>query len=865
MNESFYDEDLTENVFYQELKIEYKNLIDRATKEGWVICVPKVGSFEDSQLTDDDFLCHILVPNEETPQIYQTLSGKKAVVSDKLVTIEDDTSPILQTCILFEETFYTQDLAKYKVWCVECLLNQSDISSSSKNSSTSSVLTLKDCVDFLWTESLCKNILEQLDLVINDFLIKYTNLHTLNLQEQKDLAGDLYNQCVEIALNDTRLCENISRNKCVVNNVNISVEAYMQHNVYKELINSVSVYTAYDDSCFNKIVRNLCDIQLRDLQIKIDIYDAIPCAKHHLAKINSYNTVLGKINCLRNVVTEITLTTKNNITLSVDDLLPIFVFLILKTCIPNWITNLVFLKHFQFSSLSKGDETNFLITTLEAAIEYIRSGILLTSTENLNNQTDAIRENGDCHKNKLVYFYKQIRIGNYEEVKNILKKNISQNETETKSKELCHPLCSCDKCEELLTEIVCSTSPTVHSTDDKGYTALHIACMFGKPKIVELLLEYDADLQKCDYSGASPLHYAALRGHQNALLLLLHSGTNINAVDNEKNTPLHFASNNGHDACVKAILYFAEHQTNALNVNCANIVGDTPLHHAARWGYANIVHILLEYGADPNVENKLKKTPSDYCHNYKVYQMLLKAKCTFNLQENNSNNKKKIVKTTECDITDSKVDKRNKIERAFKPISPNEKKKAELLLRSVAYGDVPMLCYYLGLEIPENGEEISELCHPLCDCEKCTSTHDDYKINVNDKQNINVCNADGYTALHIASLHGQADIVKLLLENDALPNIPTKKGLTALHLACQAQRLEIVKLLLQSKYIDVNLQDNKGNSPLHHACSARDACIVEILIEHKANVQLKNCNGKTPFEVTEWKMFRMDQSPQDSK
>ena len=95
----------------------------------------------------------------------------------------------------------------------------------------------------------------------------------------------------------------------------------------------------------------------------------------------------------------------------------------------------------------------------------------------------------------------------------------------------------------------------------------------------------------------SPIHCAAMKGHQNVLLLLLHANADRNALDDEKNSPLHWAANNGHAACVKALIYYSEHQSCHLNLNAINFAGDTALHMAAKWGFLNIVQILLSYDA----------------------------------------------------------------------------------------------------------------------------------------------------------------------------------------------------------------------------------------------------------------------------
>lgn len=62
--------------------------------------------------------------------------------------------------------------------------------------------------------------------------------------------------------------------------------------------------------------------------------------------------------------------------ISVDDLIPILVFVIIKSGLTHWIATMHFLKNFIFTDFSDGSDKgvdSFLITTLEAAILYIQS------------------------------------------------------------------------------------------------------------------------------------------------------------------------------------------------------------------------------------------------------------------------------------------------------------------------------------------------------------------------------------------------------------------------------------------------------------------------------------------------------------
>lgn len=62
--------------------------------------------------------------------------------------------------------------------------------------------------------------------------------------------------------------------------------------------------------------------------------------------------------------------------ISVDDLIPILVFVIIKSGLTHWIATMHYLKNFIFTDFSDGSDKgvdSFLITTLEAAILYIQT------------------------------------------------------------------------------------------------------------------------------------------------------------------------------------------------------------------------------------------------------------------------------------------------------------------------------------------------------------------------------------------------------------------------------------------------------------------------------------------------------------
>lgn len=54
-----------------------------------------------------------------------------------------------------------------------------------------------------------------------------------------------------------------------------------------------------------------------------------------------------------------------------------------------------------------------------------------------------------------------------------------------------------------------------------GCSLFHVACQCGNPVMLELLLQFGADINRCDYHGRTPLHHCiAKRNNQLAKFLL---------------------------------------------------------------------------------------------------------------------------------------------------------------------------------------------------------------------------------------------------------------------------------------------------------------------------------------------------------
>lgn len=175
--------------------------------------------------------------------------------------------------------------------------------------------------------------------------------------------------------------------------------------------------------------------------------------------------------------------------------------------------------------------------------------------------------------------------------------------------------------------------------DAKNLTPLHVAASRGQHEVIQLLLDYDADIEgptaECDWT---PIVFASYRGHFDAVCVLIENGAAVNVA---AGNPIHFAGQRKHkdickllvesgaidelvagdDADVLDLFRAAySYDSDAVNeilsrrpelVDCKDQNGRTPLHEACTHGDTKTVRTLLRFGASIDVRDNHGQTPPD--------------------------------------------------------------------------------------------------------------------------------------------------------------------------------------------------------------------------------------------------------------
>lgn len=326
-----YDENLSQNPFFRKLQADHKIIIDTAPLENWVICIPRSATIQPEHLTNADFLlAHVLIPNEELPQSHFTsLAGVEVRLEQKRLhvretptsnggeSVDEAKQMQIESLVLFEEVFYTKQLFKYKVWCIETPLirrfglNSSSTPGSSPNGNHPSppppgiyvVRDAKDAVDIIWNETHSDAIFRKIDLACSRFCKKIFSSENVNpkpvpttsLSSLRASVEALYAQCMQTLVANRPLKEKCRADLHFFKIIRIALETYIMNGIYETVFDRIVLATREEGELFNGAVRNVADANVTYFGVNGKHMDVVSCVRTELLRIEEYGTAIEKL------------------------------------------------------------------------------------------------------------------------------------------------------------------------------------------------------------------------------------------------------------------------------------------------------------------------------------------------------------------------------------------------------------------------------------------------------------------------------------------------------------------------------------------------------------------------------------------
>jgi ankyrin repeat protein len=396
-------------------------------------------------------------------------------------------------------------------------------------------------------------------------------------------------------------------------------------------------------------------------------------------------------------------------------------------------------------------------------------------------------------------------------------------------------------------EALIKAGADVKAANRYGVTPMAVAATNGNPAMIRTLLDAGADPNTATPGGETALMTAARTGRLDAVTLLLDRGANVNAKDAvHAQTALMWAVLENHSDMVKLLLVRGADINAHTNVTVpkgeyvparaggasgSGIIrqralptadgGITPLLFAVRDGNTEMTRLLLDRGADIAQSSGNKTSP--------LLIALLNGQVGI---------------ATEL------------LDRGADPNAADAYGRAALF----AAIDLRNFNHEKYGDLPTDGHDPLDLIKAMLKkSANVNAKTDTVPVHGLMQFDGSWVNFDGETPFVRAALSGDIEVMRMLLEKGADPNISTTQGTTALMAAAginwipgqtwshsEADYAEAVKLCLEHG-ADVNASNSLGLTAMHGAANRGWESVIQILADHGAKLDVKDNAGRTPM------------------
>jgi ankyrin repeat protein len=418
------------------------------------------------------------------------------------------------------------------------------------------------------------------------------------------------------------------------------------------------------------------------------------------------------------------------------------------------------------------------------------------------------------------------------------------------------------------------------SVGSDSTTPLHQAVRVNDLKTVDALIKRGADVKAATRYGVTPITVAAMNGNATIIRRLLDAGADVNTATPGGETALMTAARTGKVDAVRVLL------DRGANVNARDTVrSQTALMRAVAENHPDVVKLLVARGADVKAQTTITMPKGQYVParaggasgNGIIRQRALPTKdggmtpLLFAVRDGNLAMTRLLLELG-ADINQTSGNRTSPLLIAL--LNGQVTLAAELLDKGAdpnIIDDYQRGALFAAIELRnfnhekypflyDEGRDPLELIKALlakgANANQRTETTPVHGLMQFDGSWVNF---DGQTPFIRAALSGDIEVMRLLLQHGADPNVATTQGSTALMAASginwipaqtftrsEADYVEAVKLCLE-KGAPVNATNSLQLAAIHGAANRGWTSIIQILADAGARLDVADVGGRTPL------------------
>jgi ankyrin repeat protein len=379
-----------------------------------------------------------------------------------------------------------------------------------------------------------------------------------------------------------------------------------------------------------------------------------------------------------------------------------------------------------------------------------------------------------------------------------------------------------------------SSWTTTHNFN--GETPSLLAALHCDMRVMQLLLEADAEISRSDANRNTVVHLAAMNPDARPLRLLLSRGASIHDMNNFCAQPSHVAAKNSNEAALALLL------DAGCDLSATDMFGDSLANLGAKSENERVLALLIDRGVDVNGVDQFGRCPlrtaAAINTNLAVLRLLINAGADLNAVDQHGANA--------C---------------VFACSNPNEQVLETLLAAGGAMTKGRLSVTPCQLAASNRNEALMKRVIELgfletnataADCKTPLHRASEHasaavvSLLLDNGANIHAVDRKFHNVCHFAAKNHDADVMRLLIAKGARFRAPfePETDYTPFCAAVEADNFDVVCLLAEAG-VDVGAECRTDQPLIHTAARSKDTRVLRFLIRHRADVRAVDDKGHT--------------------